>query len=675
MTGRVTPPVVTLTTADFEAVEYLRAKNTNTLGFLPKNAILEFLEAGRYLGVRDKGDLIAYLLFALAIHHIRVIHLCIEEEARERGYARDLINHLKELARQQDVGLIKLNCRRDYDAHRMWNKLGFVAVDEKPAKTPGEVLTVWNLAIEGCGEPDLFDIVASDDMVNVVIDAQIFFHFQEPDSRETRVSKMLQADFVLGSLRLFITDEMFAEIDRSEDSSRREASRNAAHQFDRLHHREDEMSLAISKLNAILPNSTKSQKSDIRQLAMTSASDVNIFVTRDKRLLNATDDIKEAVDVSVLDPTTLIVQLDELARPGSYVPSRVSGTDMSWRRLGHEELHDPSLFSSFQESDEKRHRVEGPLRESLSDPKKWVTEGLWFRDELVAIRAMSIQTELDQITVNLCRASRSKEQDLFEQFVTSSILHEAVRSGCGEVYLLPNSVAPRLDKVLRHFGFSKTNNGFTRLCLQKAVSLPELRRRKEISDCQSSMPVGGIEKACSPVVLEDRDGNYFMVPIKPGYAQTLFDIQRAGEDLFGGDRRVLLRWENVYFRRQSHHHMLKPPARILWYVSGSVGAVVAVSHLDGVEIGSPKDMFRKHRRLGALRWHEIYEMCEGEEVRKIMVLRFSHTYLFNDAAYYADLQSLYQKRGKRLVVQSPSRVPKELFLDIFQMGFAKRRPS
>ena len=159
-----------------------------------------------------------------------------------------------------------------------------------------------------------------------------------------------------------------------------------------------------------------------------------------------------------------------------------------------------------------------------------------------------------------------------------------------------------------------------------------------------------------------------MVPIKPGYARSLFDTNLAANDLFGADKGVLLRVQNVYFRKKSHHHMIRPPARILWYVSDRIG-VVAISWLDEVQIGSPKEVFRDNRRLGVLAWRDIQEMCKGGEVNDIMALRFSHTFLLRSRVDFGSLKGLYESHASKLVTQSPSRVPKALFLDIFRAGF------
>ena len=39
---------------------------------------------------------------------------------------------------------------------------------------------------------------------------------------------------------------------------------------------------------------------------------------------------------------------------------------------------------------------------------------------------------------------------------------------------------------------------------------------------------------------------------------SLFDRRQSADDLFGGEAEILLRWQNVYYRKKTHHRMLKP---------------------------------------------------------------------------------------------------------------------
>lgn len=190
-------PVVTLTAVDLSSVEALRRRNTETLGFLPKGVLSHYLDSGGGLGLKTRDNrLVAYLLFAIHKNHIRIVHLCVADEARGTGCARALVDQLIIVAENHDVSVIKLNCRRDYPAHSMWPNLGFVPLDEKPAKTAGKSLTMWYLVTKGQNERDLFHIAVSDWKVNAVIDAQIFFDLHESDDDQNIISKGLQADFL-----------------------------------------------------------------------------------------------------------------------------------------------------------------------------------------------------------------------------------------------------------------------------------------------------------------------------------------------------------------------------------------------------------------------------------------------------------------------------------------------
>ena len=675
MTTAAAPSVTTLQASDFDAIDALRERNSATLGFLTREAIIRYVEAGTCLGIKAAdGRLDAYLLFAPPKRYIRVIHLCVADEARGRGHARRLIDKLKKVGAASGVGTIKLSCRRDFPAHKMWPTLGFVPLDEKPAKTAGQKLTQWYLGIDGQSEQDLFRVAASDDKVNAVIDAQVFFQLHDQNgSSDALISKALQDDFLDDLLELHISDEMFVEINRDGCERRRNEMRQAAHSFPQITCRTNDAERFETILRSVLPSSNERQISDIRHLAKTAASSIRLFVTHDRPLHRAAEDIKRLVDVVVLDPTELIISLDELDNRGSYAPESVAGVDLKWRQLNREDL---ATFptTSFLAPHERMPHFERVLRESLAQPKLWRTEGLWSEGNLVAVRAMRYDSQLRQLSVKLCRASHVRADDLFVQFVIASLLYETVRLGGGEIRLLPDSLAPDAVDQLSSFDFVKVDKEFRRLCL------PTIMSRAKLNDATKASRLGAAlgtvnERRCSPVVLDDNELDCFLVPIRPGYARSLFDTALASKDLFGSDSDVLLKWTNVYFRRKSHHKMLRHPARILWYVSGEVGRIVACSHLDNVDIGSPKEMFKKHRRSGVLVWPDIFEMCRGKEVRDIMVFQFSHTYLLNQSIPLIDIRNAYDKHGVNLVLQSPSKVPRALFLDFFSHGFPETKAT
>lgn len=659
-------PVEVLSLAHVDSVEALRAANNKTLGFLPKGALAERLEAGDCLGVRDGGyDLIGYLLFAQAKDRLRVIHLCIAEVARRKGCAKVLVDGLRQEARQRNVSMVSLNCRRDYPAHRVWPKLGFIPLAEKPAKTHGRVLVHW--VLEDRRKHDLFHVDVTEDRMNVVVDANVFFDLHAPDRPDTLVSKGLLADYLEDLLRMFITDETFVEIGRSQMPKQRIRSLGQAHAFPRVEHDAEQAAEYEHDLRSFLPSKTDSEISDIRQLAMAAASPVSIFVTGDERIRKASIAIQKAIGLRVIDPTQVIGELHRIVDRDSYAAATLSGSRLAWRRLSPEDLPRDKVIT-FLGPHERKSRFEALANEALARPDLWRIEGLWSDTDLVAIRALRLRPEDRLIEVALCRAARGSEQQLLTQFVAASILYEAVLQRYDTVRLRPHSIAPNAGPEVSEMGFVKEAGGYIRVCLTSVMPSKIVRGRlQQVVGHEASN--GDVGAQCSPCALSDREERCVIVPIRPGYAQQIFDFNRAAEDIFEAERSVLLRWTNVYFRRKGQHRLLTAPARILWYVSGPRGGVVAVSRLDGVNAGSPKDMFREYRRMGALRWRDIYEMCRGEEVREIMVLSFSHTFMFNNAISLDELRELYTGHGKRLQVQSPSGVPYHVFLDVFRKGF------
>ena len=650
------PRVEVLSPDDVAAVEALRAMNNETLGFMPLSVMEGYLKQGGGVGIRGDDGLHGYALYAVQRRHVRLIHLCVADQFRRSGYAGQLLDTVVRAAKERRVGTVKLTCRRDYTAaSAFWRRHGFLPLAETDAKTEGARLMTWHLGIDGAAQQDIFSSVASDDKVKAAIDAQLFFNLR---------ASGLQADFLADSLELYITKEMFNEIDRAK-LDQRERSRSKALAFPQLNHDADRMYAMVERLERILPSDRPSEESDIRQLAMTATSDVSIFLTRDEDILNKAAQIKCVASVDVMHPDELIVRIDQFIDSDAYQPVAVSGSSLRWRRVGDDEVTRFRSGKDLLGPHERKGRFNNQLDRALSHPKIWRTEALWSEDRLLALR--SLRCEGRRLVACLCRASRGRTQGMLTEYVAASLIQEAVSRGCCAVEVEPHGTTPEAKGQLTHLGFVNMGGKLVRMC--PATVMLEEGLREATGAVFDSVSLEQLERRCSPVALQGGDTNSLLVPIKPGYARALFNTRRAAGDLFGADEKVLLRWENVYFRKKSHHRMIQPPARILWYESKGQG-IVAISHLDDVEIGQPKDVFRNNRSLGALGWREIREMCGGSRVQDVMALRFSHTHLLRSPVSFASLKGVYRHHKLNSpVVQSPSKVPPEAFLDIFRLGF------
>ncbi len=136
-----------------------------------------------------------------------------------------------------------------------------------------------------------------------------------------------------------------------------------------------------------------------------------------------------------------------------------------------------------------------------------------------------------------------------------------------------------------------------------------------------------VERGIWPAKIVDIGIPAFIVPIKPIWALNLFDPFIASQDLFGGEPRLRLNIENVYYR-SPRPQILNAPACILWYVSKGEGnyrgsmAIRACSYLDEVVIDKPKSIYKRYRRLGVYKWKDVYSIANKDIDKDIMAFRF-----------------------------------------------------
>lgn len=665
------PTISTLTAQEVDSVDALMKQNSATLGFLPFEALTEYQERGGLLGAKTANDELAgYLLYSIHHTYFRIVHLCVSEHHRGRNIARTLITHLRNSATTQR--LIKLHCRRDYAANAMWPVLGFVPLDEKIGRSSaGHPLTLWCLTLAQDRQMELFQALTLDEHFNAVVDAQIFFDFLEPESSKTLPSKALLSDFLVDTLNLWATDELLVEIDRKKNSKQREQSRRRAYAFPQLAHIPLVADHFETILRDILPSKTSSQLSDIRHLAKTAASDSTTFVTRDGYLLGRADDIRNATNISVLSPTQLIVGLyDTSAQSGDRL-DRVSGVDISWRMLTSSDLVQFPA-SLFVDPNEKHAPFLEKLNAFVAQPDKFQCTILQRGGNIVAFRILSTEKETC-MTVPLAGVARVRDRELLERYVVSDTIAKAIARHSKMIRFESDGTSRLVIPALIGMGFVKQENTYYRFTFpcsmtrQKALAQMSGATR-EVSQIFRSMTDLELERHCSPLAIgETRQG--FLIPIRPGYAMSLFDQSQSGQDLFGGNTNVLFRWENIYYRKATHHRIMKAPGRIFWYVSSPNSSIVAVSHLDEVRIDTPKNLFRAFEKFGILDWSAIHKMCGGDISQHLMTIRFSHTFLFRRRISLKELRAIYSEHGKRPVLQSPSSIPIEIGNTLIDRGY------
>ncbi len=660
-----------LTCTDLSAVDELMKRHSRWLGFLPMEALQDYLEKGTVLGAKnDDGQLVGYLLYADRSTYFRITHLCVLEECQGQGIAKGLVNSLKGLAKTQK--LIKLHCRRDFPANALWPRLGFVAYSEKPSQSSGCLLTIWHFILSPDDQLELFQAQTSDENLDIVVDAQIFFDFDAPDSDKGLPSKVLLADFLIDSINLYITDELLNAIDQQNTRAERNQSRNKYDCFPKLEFDPRLYEDFYRSLSGLFPTHTANQASDIRYLAKAAASKIKIFVTRDHLLLAKSEEIAELTGIKVVRPADLIVRVHELSEQQSYAPDRVAGLSLRWERLRSSDLA-ALPFDSFLEQQETVDKFRERLESLIAQPNRYECELLWSGDEVIALRVLAKGAN-QMLASPLARTAGGADQSLFGRFLIADTVSKAVEKNLDMVKFEDSALTPRLIPDLLEMGFIKCNDGFVRFCFSRCLDRQEALSTiselcSEVASDYQKLSDLALEQCCSPLDLESTDQKYFLIPIRPIYATSLIDRRQAANMLFVDKTEVLLRWDNVYYRKPNFHNMLTAPGRILWYVSAPDQQIIAVSCLDGVVIDTTKELFRKFKKFGVLEWEDLREMCEGDPSKELMALKFSHTFPFREPVSLDVLRTICDENGVRLSLQGPSERTPEVFHKLFQRGY------
>jgi hypothetical protein len=679
----------------------LARANSSTLGFLPKAVFVSGARCRTLLVATDeKANFLGYLLYGISAKKMLayIVHLCVNAEHRKKKVATILVQKLK--AQTNDaLGGIRVRCRRDYEASKVWPSLGFSALGEMPGRGRKETtLTVWRLDY---GHPTLFTLL--DDLegsarIKVSMDANVFYKLGEPPNLENEECQALLADWLTEAIELCVTNELFNEIDRHADKEVRSANRRFAQRFRVVSGPEDQFEETIAALRLLFPGRlTTSDKSDIRQLSRSFAAGIQFFVTLDPRLLRKTDEIFEAVGIRVLRPADLILEQDSLIREAEYQPVRLAGAAMAIERA--RPMEQLLLNESFRAPQrETKQQFEALLNSLLADPHEVEVKIVKDTDRPQALLAFKRSKEIE-LEVPIMRIDRGLSSGLAStlmRYLIQELVLASAKEGRAITRITDQYLSADSIEALRDNGFSPSNGTWFKINLRGVMSAQELLVK--LSAFESEAPwvrqyihnaatiietavasgnhnmLLSIEKALWPVKITGTSIRTFIVPILPEWAMHLFDTGIGSQNLFGGNPNLIFKVENAYYRNSSPR-VLFAPGRILWYVSKHSGkyqdteSVRACSYLEDVVVDRPKALFTRFHRLGVYKWNDLVRLAKKDLDRNIMGFRFAKTEILTRPIDKKTLQKFWHEQlGKNFHIQCPLRIPEQVFFDLYSMG-------
>ncbi|MEB3180612.1 MAG: N-acetyltransferase [Nostocaceae cyanobacterium] len=514
------------------------------------------------------------------------------------------------------------------------------------------------------------------------------------------VQKSLFADWLQPEIELCITDEIFNKLTLITDGKERNKQRKFARQkFTTLPSNQNLDAIVDSLSSLLLGKEIAIDEFEQRNVARTIASDCQVFVTLNNKLLELSIEIYEIFNLSIICPNDLVTQPDELRIELDYQPVRLAGTTQLEKipvQKGQEDLL--SNYFQCENLGETKAEFQQQLRRFLAESDKfecWVVrEGENQPLALVVYgRLQKHELEIPMLRVGNHPLSgtlarhlifksilRSARQQREFTRITDSYLSETVmtaiqetssfrrvKNGWLKVNLAVAETASELSIRLANLG--STLGEENQICRQFAESL---KTESLITDVQASVD---IERCLFPAKIIDAEIPTFIIPIQPRWAADLFDEGLANQTLFGAKAELAFNCEAVYYGAINNLRKLQAPCRILWYVSGTqnegkgkgycgVKSVRASSYVDEVVIGKPKELYQRFQRLGVYKLSDIEEIYQDRQ-GNIAAIRFSDIELFYLPIFLNNIRQICKKNYS---FQWSEKISHKCFITVYNLG-------
>jgi GNAT superfamily N-acetyltransferase/predicted nucleic acid-binding protein len=630
--------------------------NRQWLGFLPDAGFEERARQGTLLAALCGDEVVGYVLYDLPGNRVKLVHVCVADEHRGTGIASLLVNDVS--ARHRDRRGIELRCRRDFPANRLWPKLGFRPVAERPGRShKRHPLDIW---LRSHGLPDLFTPMDEQREV-AVIDNNVFSDLAtgRPQGGESR---LLEADWISELVELCITDELLHEIHDCDDAQLRVKLQRQASGFRVLETAEDwrELEPAVRRLAA------EAGVADHRHVARAVRAGATYFVTRDGALEEAASAIEKDLRLIVLRPEELIRRLDRLRAAGRYEPEALAATEIVVS--GADVVDQGAFVAAFLNyaAGERAVELRRRLREALANPDEHVVR-LFQTASGRLLGALVERFAPESVDVTLARVSAT---DRIGRALARQLSYLPRQTAANREVRRARVVDPTpsaaVERALPEEAYTATTNeGWVCHVDRGFVAAP--------GHGLSEADAASIERRHWPCKVVPGPP-VFMLSINAPWAEQLFDTNLAAKTLFGRSVGLGLSREHVYYRRPGAPGGIVHPARILWYVKGGipthrVGHIRAVSLLEEVVVGPAAALHRRFQRLGV--WDQAQVRRAAGANGQVMALRFVDTALLEAPIGLEEARRLYAEAGLEFMApQSPRRVPERMFCLLYQRGSA-----
>ncbi|WAP53041.1 GNAT family N-acetyltransferase [Arthrobacter sp. ATA002] len=613
--------------ADFGTVVELGDRFKKFLGLFPHDAYRTSIQAECIYGAFVDGELAGYVLFDLPRSDVRLIHLCIKPDYRGKGLARRLVDEIQ--LRHGHRECIRLKCRRDYEAHAVWPKLGFQAQSFPVGRGKDKAeMTAFRRSFD---HDDLFSVsLAEDPRVQVAMDTNVVMDVLLKRKLETE--EFLDSPMLQGEVAYCISHSVRNELSGIEPASLRRRVVSQLGQYEELRGELSVCDALYSELLQAIPSAAlrkdPSLRADARLAAETIVSGAAVMITNDDNAARILRPLALQHGVHILHPSQLLLVIDELKGTRRDATERIQNTEMTIgqapagidRELDH-------LISAH--SGETKTRFRGLVRSKMGSDMRIVhASKSRLADALIVTSCSAGVLELEMLRVRRAPLGPTLLKQLLFQ-----LRHEALRRGALRIIL--TDPAPgggeSYTEILEQEGAKFLDGNWTIEVVDVQLDVDDLHTGRFAdwdltpwlqNPLKTPTDYARLEHQLWPLKIRNAPLECYVVPIKQTYASELLGYDTP---LLARNQDLGISRRHVYYK--SAPQQPKAPGRILWYASGPLGhQVVAASQLVSSHRASPGALHRRFQKYGV--WSLADIETHAGKADEAVALRFGDTEVF-----------------------------------------------
>ena len=616
----------------FDEIISLANSESNSLGFLPKEAIKEAIRRGKLLVLLDSSSpqhkLAAYLLYSGIFPNAKVQQVATVKRLRKRGIATKLMDAL--VSKLENIGFITIQADVASDlnsAQKFYERNGFEKTRERSGGATrkrniivyGRVLDTDTLFNRNYQDMQVMDLGIRERSAGVTpffaLDLNVYFDLAK-DRKQSKNARRLFGAALAHKIRLTVMDEFVKELRRTTVEVDEDPVLQLALQLPKtLKPDQDEFEKIVDQVfNLVFPNSKdresrrKQSVSDAKHVAHAILARASGFVTRDEKILSRGEKLFRRFGIEVLSPSELLSILPQEEYTSDVAQQFGTGfrceeaSNSSIRRYMRNQGLPPGMINKFLDVDVNSFAV---TRLAIATVDNVVGCSVLLKPR-AAVGSCQLIIHIRQ---------GEQEADLYIDHLLDKMLRKAADSVPTVVELeVPKEQNAVLSNVkARGFRKQHSSQSLAKIVVGRPVTKVSWKKQiKEIRlksglNLPYEMPIGtsaekfivefsttrnldvsliGLERLLAPVLFLRDDQKGVIVPITKSYSEMLIGTSTQFKLAISDEKDAAFLSRRAYVNTARSASVMRPDMPILFYESaksGGTGGIIAVARIVQVQ--------------------------------------------------------------------------------------------